>query len=96
MRNDLNPGLAQFVRDHASAAARRLFAKARLAGNVAHAALNQDSRAAAHEVKQRLLDAALRVDPRLFRQYPDRKVGRWLHCLKDGDAMHGRSMDGCA
>jgi hypothetical protein len=96
MRSPRNPGLARFVRDSAPTAARRLFAKARLAGNIAHVALNRRSRDAAREAKQRLLDAALRVDPHLFRRYPDPRAGRWVYRLQGGDAMHGRCMQDLA
>ena len=93
MRQRKSGGLARFVAASAPSAARRLFLKARLAGDVASGALDSRGRRLAREVKDRLLEAALRVDPALFRRFPDPRAGRWIYCMRSGGSMHGRKMD---
>lgn len=84
----------EIVSDTAPEAARLMFSKARLASNVAKAARDGRSRDLAYGVKVRLLEAALRVSPRLFRRFPDPHCGRWVFRMGNGDAMHGRVMEG--
>ena len=93
MKTRKKAGLAQFIKATAPKAARRLFAKARLAGDVAYAALDRRSGDIAREVKIQLLEAALRVDPAVCRRYPDRRVGRWIHCSLHDGSLHGRALD---
>jgi hypothetical protein len=90
MSHPRNRTFACIVRDAAPEAARRLFSKARIASHVAKAARDRRSREIAYEVKDRILEAALRVDPRLFRRFPDRSAGRWVWRVSGGEATHGR------
>lgn len=93
MRNRPKAGLDRFVRETAPDAARALFRKARLAAELAKASLNRRSRVLALDVKLRLLDAALRVNPKLCRRFPDPATGRWLYCSREDGSMHGRRME---
>jgi len=93
MRRTDRKSFNKIVRETAPAAARLIFSKARLASDVAKAARDARSRHLAYEVKVRLLDAALRVSPRLFRRFPDPRSGRWVFRMGNGEAIHGRMME---